>query len=86
MALYPVHGQLHGHSGPGLCLGAANYQPVFSELRYALKRDLWRSAASQRDSSSDCLPDVPQQLFQFVGVAGDCPRTVRVLGGSVHAS
>jgi len=35
---------------------------------------------------SDCLPDVPQQLSHSVTVAGDCPRSVRVSRGFVHAS
>jgi len=72
--------------GRGPCVIATNNHADFAELCDAVKRDLPQFPASQRDVSSDCLPDVPQQLFQFVGVAGECPRTVRVSRGSVHAS
>jgi hypothetical protein len=35
---------------------------------------------------SDCLPDVPQQLFYSVTVAGECPRSVRVFEARQHAN
>ena len=35
---------------------------------------------------SDCLPDVPLQLLEFVRVARDCPCLVRVSESSIHAS
>jgi len=37
-------------------------------------------------SPSDCLPDVPQQLFDSVGVAGECPCSVRVFEARQRAS
>jgi hypothetical protein len=72
--------------GRGLCLVATNNQSVFAESREAVKGDLPQFPASQRVFPSDCLPDALKQTFCCAEVARDCPRSVRVLRGSVHGS
>jgi hypothetical protein len=73
-------------AGRGLCIIGTNNHAVFAESRDAVKRDLPQSAASQRYVSSDCLPDVPQQIVHSFTVAGYCPRSVRVSRSSVDAN
>jgi len=70
----------------------ANFRPGrFFTLRNQCRLDddfapvLARSCRRFPASPSDCLPDVPQQLFHSVTVAGDCPRSVRVFEARQHA-
>jgi|HubBroStandDraft_1064217.scaffolds.fasta_scaffold25605_2 hypothetical protein len=39
-----------------------------------------------REAHSDCIPDVLLQVFGFVKVICDCPRTVRVLEGAARGN
>jgi hypothetical protein len=60
-----------------LCSTNWRNQSRFAELRLAAQTELLRHAIF----SSDCLPDVPQQLSDCVEVTDDCPRDVRVSRG-----
>ena len=44
------------------------------------------STQFKRAPHSDCIPDVPLQVFGSMQVISDCPRTVRVLEGAARAN
>ena len=60
-----IHGANGKRIGPGLCHGDGNIQhfpTAHSESSIAIKANLWRFALPYSVSSSDCLPDVRQQV------------------------
>ena len=44
------------------------------------------STQFKRAPHSDCIPDVPLQVFELMQVISDCPQTVRVLEGAARAN
>lgn len=64
----------------------ATIMPCMTIKRVALECSTAQVWCRRAAIPSGCLPDVPLQLVNSIGVASDCTRSVRVLEGSAHGS
>jgi hypothetical protein len=83
LALYPVHGQSNGQSGPAFSL-LPNNQARYADFQCVRDRSGSRTAVSIASASAH-IPDVPQQALDSVDVAGNVRDTDRVLGSGKNA-
>ena len=58
--------------------GARNAKFDVMSFREELRPKIARTSAT--------LPEVPLQVFELVALAGECPRSVRVLESAKHGS
>jgi hypothetical protein len=78
----PTHPGCQSRSPPAGVRHRGNQNVLHDNFAGFLARSRKRLVAS----SSDCLPDVRQQLADCIVVAGGCPHTVRVFRGSAYQS
>jgi hypothetical protein len=61
-------------------------QTRHGDFHVALKCSTAQFWCIPKAATSDCLPDVPEQLFERVALTSECPRSVRILEGCQRGS